>query len=286
MDKSLEKRAHKLRIQPAWGAGKSDAELLEQPSTLANNARSILIAWSIILFFLLAWELGVRINKTPAYLLPAPTHVIETLFANWDMYMQAFLLTMGEAFGGLLIGVLAGVLIAALLTLRPGLEGGIMTLAILIKSTPMVAIAPLLTIWLGFGVLPKILITALMTFFPVLVNVLSGLQRPDPALLDLFRSWQTRRWEVFLHLRLPTALPYLFAALKISAPLALIGAVVAEWTGASGGLGRVMWLAYSNLNLPFLFAAIFILAAAGMAIYGLLVWAERHIIFWNQDQHS
>ena len=97
----------------------------------------------------------------------------------------------------------------------------------------------------------------------------NGLQRPDPALLDLFHSWQSSRWEIFMHLRLPSAAPYLFAALKISAPLALIGAVVAEWTGTSGGLGRTMWLAYSNLNLPYLFGAIFLLAAFGMALYWL-----------------
>jgi NitT/TauT family transport system permease protein len=179
------------------------------------------------------------------------------------------------------LGVLAGVLIASLLTLRPGIEGGVMTLAILIKSTPLVAIAPLLTLWMGFGILPKILITALLTFFPVLVNILSGLQHVDPALIDLFRSWRASRWEIFINLRLPSALPYLFASLKISAPLALIGAVVAEWTGASGGLGRTMWLAYTNLNLPFLFAAIFILAAAGMSLYRLMVWAELKVVFWQ-----
>ena len=180
------------------------------------------------------------------------------------MYLQASLLTLGEALAGLLLGILAGALAASLLTINPQLENGVMTLAILIKSTPLVAIAPLLTIWLGFGVLPKIIITALLTFFPVLVNILSGLQQTDQALVDLFHSWNASRREMFFNLRAPYALPYLFAALKISAPLALIGAVVAEWTGASGGLGRVMWLAYSNLNLPYLFAAIFILAAAGV----------------------
>jgi len=168
-----------------------------------------------------------------------------------------------------------------LLTLLPGIEDGVMTLAILIKSTPLVAIAPLLTLWLGFGVLPKIIITALMSFFPVLVNALSGLQRVDQPLLDLFHSWHASRWEVFRFLRLPGSLPYLFAALKISAPLALIGAVVAEWTGASGGLGRTMWLAYTNLNLPFMFAAIFILAASGMILYRLLAWAETRAVFWQ-----
>jgi NitT/TauT family transport system permease protein len=214
-------------------------------------------------------------------LLPSPVHVLRTLFAHPDVYLEASLITLGEALTGLVLGVLAGVLIASLLTLRPGIESGVMTLAILIKSTPLVAIAPLLTLWLGFGVLPKILITALLTFFPVLVNILSGLQHVDPALMDLFRSWRASRWEIFVNLRLPSALPYLFAALKISAPLALIGAVVAEWTGASGGLGRTMWLAYTNLNLPFLFAAIFILAAAGMSLYRFMVWAEQRVVFWQ-----
>jgi NitT/TauT family transport system permease protein len=256
---------------------------IERRTKISSPNHSTLVAVGIILLFFFGWESGVRIAGVPPYLLPAPSRIIETLRAHPIDYAQASWITLSEAVIGLLLGLLAGGLIAALLTLRPGLEGGVMTLAILVKSTPMIAIAPLLTIWLGFGMLPKIIITALLTFFPVLINVLSGLQRPDPALLDLFRSWNASRWQVFLHLRLPSALPYLFAALKIAAPLALIGAVVAEWTGASGGLGRMMWLAYSNLNLPFLFAAIFILAAAGMALYLLMSWAERKVIFWNGE---
>lgn len=245
-----------------------------------RNRLSTLVALGLVTVFFAGWELAVRLLHVPVYLLPAPTHIAATLAQNAGMYGEATLLTVGEALTGLAIGVAAGVLIAVLLTLLPGLEGGVMTLAILVKSTPLVAVAPLLTLWLGFGVLPKIIITALLTFFPVLVNVLSGLQRVDGDLLDQFRSWHAGRWETFLFLRLPSAVPYLFAALKISAPLALIGAVVAEWTGASGGLGRTMWLAYANLNLPFLFAAIFILAAAGIVLFRLTTWAERRLVFW------
>ncbi len=241
------------------------------------------IAALIVAAFLLAWETVVILLSIPVYLLPAPSRILLTLWEHPTLYAQASLLTLAEAFAGLLIGLLAGVLIASLLTLLPGLEEGVMTLAILLKSTPLVAIAPLLTIWLGFGILPKIIITALLTFFPVLVNVLSGLQKAETHHLELFHSWHASRGEVFRHLRVPSALPYLFAALKISAPLALIGAVVAEWTGASGGLGRVMWLAYANLNLPFLFAAIFILAASGMALYRLTVWLEQRVIFWQSQ---
>jgi ABC-type nitrate/sulfonate/bicarbonate transport system permease component len=265
---------------------RSDTNRAVPVPSIPAISRSTWIAWMIVLFFLSAWEAGVHISGVPVYLLPAPSRVFATLAAFPVDYIHASGITLGEALVGLLLGVVSGAVIAALLTLRPGLEGGVMTLAILVKSTPMVAIAPLLTIWLGFGVLPKIIITSLLTFFPVLVNVLTGFQHPDPALLDLLNSWHASRWQIFTHLRLPSALPYLFAALKISAPLALIGAVVAEWTGASGGLGRTMWMAYSNLNLPSLFAAIFILATAGVSLYGLLSWAERKVIFWQSGQRQ
>lgn len=245
-----------------------------------NDSHSGVVACLIILLFLVLWEGGVRLLKIPVYLLPTPSRVLATLYENMPIYIEASLITLGEALCGLLLGLLAGAIIAGLVTLNPRLEGGVMTLAIFVKSTPLVAVAPLLTLWLGFGVLPKIVITTLLTFFPVLVNILSGLQRADPALMDLFRSWHASRREIFFSMRVPSALPYLFTALRISAPLALIGAVIAEWTGASGGLGRMMWLSYTNLNLPFLFAAIFILAAAGVVLYRLIFWLEKRLIFW------
>jgi NitT/TauT family transport system permease protein len=244
----------------------------------SDNALALLII-GIAVFL---WELVVRLREIPVYILPAPSRILATLSQNPRLYLEASLLTLGEAVVGLALGTLAGIAAATLLGFWPRLERGVMTLAILVKSTPLVAIAPLLTIWLGFGVLPKIIITGLLTFFPVLVNVLSGLGSADPALLDTFRSWHASRGEIYRHVRVPTALPYLFAALKISGPLALIGAVVAEWTGASGGLGRTMWLAYTNLNLPYLFAAVFILAAAGIALYASANWAERQVVFWKK----
>jgi len=235
----------------------------------------------IVLVFLLLWQGSVWLFNLPPYLLPAPSLVISTLVMNANMYVTATLVTLGEALVGLLLGLLAAVLIASLLTLRPTMEEGVMTLAILVKSTPLVAIAPLLTLWFGFGVTPKIMIVALVTFFPLLVNLLTGLQRVDRALIDLFKSWNASRWDIYSNLRAPSSLPFLFAGLKISAPLALIGAVVAEWTGASSGLGRTMWLAYSNLNLPYLFAPILILSLAGMLVYRLLVSMEKKCIFWQ-----
>ncbi|GAB4494393.1 MAG: ABC transporter permease [Anaerolineales bacterium] len=229
-----------------------------------------------------AWEILVWWFGVPVYLLPAPSRIFSTFLERPAYFLAALLVTLGEALSGLLIGGLVGILVAALVSLRPSLERGVMTLAILVKSTPLAAIAPLLTIWLGFGVLPKIIITALLTFFPTLVNVLVGLQSAEREMLDLMRVHRATNWQILIHLRAWLALPYLFAALRVTAPLSLVGAVIAEWTGASGGLGRVMWLAYSNLNLPPMFAAIFSLSLSGMAFYGLITWLEREAIRWKQ----
>lgn len=248
---------------------------------LPPASRSVLWAVLMLAGLFLGWEAGVRQFDVPVYLLPAPSRILQTFLERPGYFLSALMVTLGEAVGGLALGGLIGILVAVLVSLRPSLERGMMTLAILVKSTPLAAIAPLLTIWLGFGVLPKIIITALLTFFPTLVNVLVGLQSAERDMLDLMRVHRASGWQILVHLRAWLALPYLFAALRVTAPLSLVGAVIAEWTGASGGLGRVMWLAYSNLNLPPMFAAIFILSLSGIVFYGLIVWLERNVLYWK-----
>lgn len=241
----------------------------------------LLVAVLIPAVVLVFWEISVHLFDIPVYLLPAPSRVVQTFFSNPSYYLEALLVTIGEASLGLLLGTLIGIAVSALISLRPNLERGVMTLAILVKSTPLAAIAPLLTIWLGFGVLPKIIITTLLTFFPTLVNVLVGLQSASREMLELMHVHRATQWQILVHLRAWLALPYLFAALRVAAPLSLMGAVIAEWTGASGGLGRVMWMAYANLNLPPMFAAIFVLSLSGMIAYGLIIWLERKTIRWK-----
>ncbi|MCS6907522.1 MAG: ABC transporter permease [Anaerolineales bacterium] len=238
-------------------------------------------AFVLLAAALAAWEAGVRVSRTPVYLLPAPSQVWQTFWVNPTYYLDALWITLGEALGGLTLGLLAGIGVAVGVTLRPRLESGVMTLALLIKSMPLAAIAPLLTIWLGFGVLPKMIITALLTFFPVLVNTLVGLQSADGEMLDLMRLHRATSWQTLRHLRAWLALPYLFAALRVAAPLSLMGAVIAEWTGAGNGLGHIMWLAYANLNLPPLFAAIFVVSTVSALIYLLIVWIEERAMPWR-----
>lgn len=250
-------------------------------SSVLGSDRGTRAVALLVLSVLLLWEIGVHMTATPVYLLPAPSRILQTLMAQPGYFAAATLVTLGEALVGLLLGFTGALIVAVLVTLRPGMERGVMALAILVKSTPLAAIAPLLTIWLGFGVAPKVIITALLTFFPVLVNAIVGLQSAEREMVDLLYSYRATAWQTLVHLRFWTALPYLFAALRVAAPLALVGAVIAEWTGASGGLGRVMWLAYSNLNLPYMFAAIWILSFAGAVTYFTIVWCEQRLTPWR-----
>ncbi len=227
-----------------------------------------------------AWELGVRATDTPVYLLPAPSHVARQLAADLGSLAPAAGVTLAEALAGLLLGGGVGLVMAVVITLWGHLEQGVMSLALLVKSTPIIAVIPILTIWMGFGAGPKVVVTALLTFFPVLINALEGFRSVDPAVADWFRSIDAPARSYFTHARWPSARPYLFAALKVVAPLALIGAVVAEWMGASSGLGRAMWLAYTNLDMPSLFAAVIVLTLLSAGLYQSVVVVERRSLRW------
>ena len=240
-----------------------------------------LLNGGVLLCGLLGWEWWVRSMDVPVYLLPGPLAIAAAFGAHGRGLMVGAVVTTGEALAGLFLGSLFGLLLAMFLNFWERLEPAVMAVALFAKSTPLIAIAPILTIWLGFGPTPKIVITALITFFPVLVNSLTGLRAADPAVQAVMQSWHASRWEVFVHLRWRAHFPYLLAALKSVAPLSLVGAVVAEWLGASSGLGQLMWLAYNNLNLPLLFAAAVVLALIGSFLYQVVAVFERRLYYFG-----
>lgn len=164
------------------------------------------------------WEAAVHLTNTPAYLLPAPSQIASVLSSDAAGLVPAAAITLGEALGGLAIGGAVGLALAVAITFWDHLEQGVMALALLIKSTPVIAVAPILTIWMGFGTGPKVVVTALLTFFPVLINALEGFRSVPSAISDWMRSIDAPDRQVFLHARWPSARPYLFAALRVAAP--------------------------------------------------------------------
>lgn len=149
------------------------------------------------------------------------------------------------------------------------------------KVTPIVALYPLLAIWFGFGIGPKVAIAALITFFPMLVNAIVGLRSVDPQALDAMRVLAASRWEVFRRLRFPSSLPYVFAALRISVPLSLVGAVVAEFLSGSSGMGQLILIAGGAFDTPALFGAVFVLATLGVSLTALVGYVEGHVLDWH-----
>lgn len=219
--------------------------------------------------------------NVPGYLVPAPTAILARFASDWPMFLRESAVTIAEAAAGFLVGTSLAFAIAAAMVWSRVLERTLFPLAILVKLTPIVAVAPLFTLWFGFGSAPKVAIAALITFFPMLVNAFVGLRSADPQEVAFLETLGASGGEIFRHLRVQSALPYLFSGARISLNLALIGAVIGEWTGADRGLGRVILVSNANLDLATLFAAVLLLAAIGIAANAIVSSTERRVLHWH-----
>jgi NitT/TauT family transport system permease protein len=230
-----------------------------------------------------AWQAWVDIKDVKPYLVPAPSSVASRLYEDPWMFTLEGIHTLEGALLGFLLGAGVAIVLASLMSQARFLERSIFPLAILVKVTPIVAIAPLLTIWFGFGLMPKVFIAALIVFFPIMVNALIGFRSVNPTSLALLESLSASRAEVFWRLRLPSSLPYLFAAFRFSVALSVIGAVVAEWFSGDRGLGSVIYIANNNLDMRTAFAGVFMLAILGVALFLLTAEIERRVLFWHES---
>ena len=229
----------------------------------------------------IALELWTSAFRVPGYLMPAPSAVAARFAGDPAFFLREASVTIVEAAAGFAVGTGVAFGIAAVMVRSRLLERTLFPLAILVKLTPIVAVAPLFTLWFGFGTAPKVAIAALITFFPMLVNSFVGLRSADLQEVAFLQTLGASGREIFRHLRVPSALPYLFSGARISLNLALIGAVIGEWTGADRGLGRVILVANANLDLTILFAAVLVLAAIGIAANALVGAAERRVLHWH-----
>ena len=236
-----------------------------------------------------AWHALVTINEVPVYLVPSPVAVAKTLVADWQLLSASLLVTLRIALLALLLALIVGVCIAFVFVQSRQVEMSLLPYAILLQVTPIVSIAPLIIIWVKDITLALVLCATMAALFPIISNTSQGLRSVDPGLLDLFRLNRASRWQTLIGLRIPSALPYFFAGLKVSSGLALIGTVVAEFVAGTGGsqsgLAYQILMAGINLNMPRLFAALFLITLTGVALYALTAWiAKLALRNWHESE--
>jgi len=245
--------------------------------------QAILVVGGIILL-LGMWQAIVWLGQYPSYILPSPARVYERflkLVLSERLWMHVGV-TLSEVFAGLTLGLIVAFVLGYAVAKSRTLERVLSPYIIASQAIPIVALAPLLVIWFGFGRFSKVLVCALVVFFPILVNTVVGVRSVEREWRDLMRSLQASRWQMFTKLELPAALPVLFGGLKVGVTLSVIGAVVGEFVGADRGLGFLVNLGQGLLDTPLMFVAIFLLVVIALALYGLVSLLEGWMLNWRR----
>lgn len=241
--------------------------------------RGLLAACGLVLL----WQGFVWWTEVPPFLLPAPGRVALALFSRWDIIAGHALTTAAEIVLGLALGALLGIATALVLAAWPGGRRWMLPLLLASQAVPVFAIAPLLTLWLGYGIFSKVTMATIIIFFPVATAFYDGLRRTEPGLLDLAATMGASRFALLCRVRVPAALPALASGLRVAAAVAPIGAVVGEWVGSSAGLGYLMLQANGRSQTDVMFAALFVLALMALALWFAIDWLLRRAIPWQPD---
>ena len=238
---------------------------------------------SVFIIFILLWKFVIYFFKFQEFILPAPERIFReyiSLFEN-GLLLKHTLITLNETLFGFLIGSLIGIFLGYIIAKSKTLEQVLSPYVVAIQTVPIIALAPLIVIWFGFGIESKVIICALIVFFPILVNTIAGVKSVDKNLLRLFEILGATKKQTFLILEIPSILPILFAGFKIGITLAVIGAVVGEFVGANAGLGYLTIYASGLMDTPMVFAALIQLALLGILLYAIICLAERLLIPWH-----
>lgn len=248
--------------------------------------RPVLVPAVGLIGLLFLWELADRIFDFDKIILPAPSEIGVAFAKNYTKLFVETGITMTEAVCGFLLGSIVAYLLAIVFVHSRIIQEAIYPYAVALKSTPLIAIAPLLVLWFGNGMLSKIVMSALVAFFPVLVNAVTGLTAIHKEALDLMKSLSASPWQVLVKIRIPNSLGYLFASLKIASSMAVVGAVIGEFTGATRGIGHLINTSSYYLETPLMFAAILSIALGGILFFGLTAVLESKIVFWEQRKDT
>ncbi len=260
------KAIEKAQAPPLAGSGYSVGRHLERWSSLL-----------LIVALIIVWEAGVRFFDVPRFLLPTPSEIVRLAIDEWSLVQMHSVATIWAILTGYACAVAFALAISALMIRFPLIERLIMPIFVGLQSVPKIAIAPLILVWVGAGVGSKILVVASIAFFPIVINTMAGFKEVDRGLADVFRSVAATERQMLLKLRLPYAVPFIFAGLRIGTTLAVLGAIVAEWLAASNGLGYLVLSGSFNFNTARSFVAIIALAIIGTTFFNLMSWIEQKI---------
>jgi NitT/TauT family transport system permease protein len=229
----------------------------------------------------IAWAAVVRIFDIPDYLLPAPQAVVARMVKDWPLLWKHGIYTLFSVLTGFLASIAIAVPIAFVIVINRSTERAVMPFLVMSQTIPKVAIAPILVVWLGFGILPKIAIVFLISFFPIVVSTVVGLKSVETDMIDLVRSMGARTGKIMLRVRAPAALPQMFAGFKIAVCLAVVGAIVGEFVGSDRGLGFLLLTSTGTLDGTLVWSALFVLVAMGVALFAIVSKLERLAIPWH-----
>ena len=240
-----------------------------------TRRRQTVGAAGLVILLIVAWQLGVVLFRVPEYLLPSPAQIAVALWETRAVLGDHTLITLGEVLFGLLVGVILGFALAMLMSWSPTLNNALYAPILATQTTPIVAIAPILIIWFGVGFTPKVIIIAIFSFFPVLVNTLAGLNATSLQMTQLLNSVAASNWQIYRYVKIPMALPHVFVGLRLAAAASVVGAIVVEWVSSTAGLGYLLILYQSRLNISKAFATLFILMLLGVCVFAFFAWLER-----------
>jgi NitT/TauT family transport system permease protein/putative hydroxymethylpyrimidine transport system permease protein len=246
--------------------------------------KRLLAPLAILVALIGLWELAARVLGVANYLLPAPSEVATALWDDRDLLAPDAWVTLREVVLGFGVALAAGLGFAALLHLSPALRRSLYPLLVASQTVPIIVVAPILVVWFGFGIAPKLGIIALICFFPITVNALDGLRSVDPDLIRLMRTLDASRWQILRRVEAPAALPFAFSGAKIAVAVAVIGAVFGEWAGSDSGLGHLMLQASAQLLTARMFAAVVVLSVFAVGLFALLALVERLVVTWSPGE--
>ena len=236
-----------------------------------------------ILILVILWQWITYFLRIPEYILPSPTDIVSSLIRSKDILWLHSLTTIYEAGIGFIIAIIFALVIAIIMNQWKLFKVSLYPLLVISQTIPIIALAPLIMIWMGFGSLPKVVVVVIVCFFPISVSVVEGLATVDKDLLDIMEIMGANKFQVFLKIKLPYSLPSFFAGLKIAATYSIMGAIIGEWLGAKRGLGIFMTRTMSSFKTSDLFAAIIIVVLLSIALFKIIEWVGRKLMPWNRE---